>query len=102
MAWSDDIRMMFYEVQMPCPDNNYFRCMRFCDDNIEKEPEEFRIIVYVFGAVTSPSVTNFVLKEIAKRVKDDFSTEILDTITSNFYVDDLLKLVAMLDASIKL
>ena len=102
VALNADIRAMFHQVQIPYPDNNYFRYMWFYDNDIEKEPVEFRMKVYVFGTVTSPSVANFALKEIAKRFKDDFSAETLNTITSNFYVDDLLKSVATLDAAIKL
>ena len=92
---------MFNQVQIFYPDKNYFHYVWFYDNDIEKEPVEFGMKVYVFETVASLSGANFVLKEIAKIFKDNFSAKTRDTITSNFYVDDQLKSVATLDALIQ-
>jgi len=102
VALNADIRAMFHQVHIPYPDNNYFRYLWFENNNINERPVEFRMNVYVFGTVTSPSVANFALKEIARRFKSEFSEETCAAIMSSFYVDDLLKSVATLEAAIEL
>ncbi|XP_044180257.1 uncharacterized protein LOC122961557 [Acropora millepora] len=47
---------------------------------MEKEPEEFQMLVHLFGGVASPSCANF-------------DQETIQTVKRNFYVDDCLKSV---------
>ena len=44
-------------------------------------------MVHLFGAVSSPSCANFALKRTAKDKEGDYSTEVLNTIRHNFYVE---------------
>ena len=97
-----DIRAMFHQVQVPYQDCNYLRYLWFENGDIKEKPVEFRMKVYVFGTVASPSAANFALKETANRFKHDFSQETFKTIINNFYVDDLLKSVPTLENAINL
>ncbi|XP_046567991.1 uncharacterized protein LOC124276394 [Haliotis rubra] len=54
--------------------------------------------VHIFGAVSSPSISNFVLKATA----DVYGLPVADTIRNNFYVDDCLKSVSTEDTAVKL
>ena len=67
--------------------------MRFLwwkDGNIENELQEFRMCVYLFGAVCSPSCANFALKQIANDYQVKFDSITIDTVKNCFYVDDCL------------
>lgn len=50
--------------------------------------------VHLFGAVSSPSCANVALQKAAESNKDTFEAMAIETIKSNFYVDDCLKSVA--------
>ncbi|XP_068728993.1 uncharacterized protein [Montipora capricornis] len=47
--------------------------------------------VHLFGAISSPASTNFALRKTADDNRDCFSTEVINTVLRNFYVDDCLK-----------
>lgn len=80
-----DIRQMFYQVRVPKCDSNL---MRFFWINSDGDIKEYRLLVHVFGATSSPSVANFALKSTAEI--SECSSEVASIITSNFYVDDML------------
>jgi len=47
--------------------------------------------VHLFGAVSSPSIANFVLKQIAEKVECTYGYQVANTIRRILYVDDCLK-----------
>ena len=49
--------------------------------------------VHRFGAVSSPSSSNYALKRTAVDNSSSFDVDASETVTKNFYVDDLLKSV---------
>ena len=49
--------------------------------------------VHLFGAVSSPSSSNYALKRTAVDNSSSFDVDASETVTKNFYVDDLLKSV---------
>lgn len=52
---------------------------------------EHRIKVHVFGATSSPSCSNYALKQTVNYInRSDYSVESLNAIDLNFYVDDLV------------
>jgi hypothetical protein len=55
---------------------------------------EYQMCVHIFGAVSSPSVANFVVRAIGQQAT---SKEVTYTLTNNFYVDDCLKSVTSAD-----
>ena len=58
--------------------------------------------VHIFGASSSPSVTNFALKHTADRAKERYGPEVANTIHQNFYVDDCLMSVSNVNDAIQL
>ncbi|XP_067051287.1 uncharacterized protein [Acropora muricata] len=60
---------------------------------MEKEPEEFQMLVHLFGGVASPSCANYALQKTADENAEHFDQETIQTVKRNFYVDDCLKSV---------
>ena len=44
------------------------------DGNLEGELQEYRMVVHLFGAVSSPSVANFALKQTATDNEEQHGT----------------------------
>ena len=62
--------------------------------DLEKEPEEYRMLVHLFGGTSSPSCANYTLKKTADHNREDFDAIAVETVKRNFYVDDCLRSVA--------
>ena len=60
---------------------------------MNSEPEEYQMMVHLFGATSSPSCANFGLRRTAEDNCQEFSKEAVDSVQDNFYVDDCLKSV---------
>ena len=58
-----------------------------------KEPAVYRMTVHIFGATSSPSCSNFDLKQVASDYQSEFGSDVGDFLRQNFYVDDGLKSV---------
>lgn len=52
---------------------------------------EHSMLVHLFGGVSSPSSTNFALRQTAQDNKSMFHPSIISPVDNNFYVDDCLK-----------
>lgn len=61
--------------------------------NLENSPEEFQMLVYLLGGISSPSCACYALKRTASDNEKHFDQETFPTIKRNFYVDDCLKSV---------
>ena len=53
--------------------------------------EGYRMTVHLFGAVSSPACSVFVLRKTASDNEKEFGPLVVKTIKRNFYVDDCLK-----------
>lgn len=84
---------MFYQVRVRPSDRNYLRFLWWPDGNLEKEPEEYKMSVHLFGGASSPSCANYALKKTAEDNKKDFDERTIETVKRNFYVDDCLRSV---------
>ena len=89
-----DIESMFHQVRVDPKDRDALRFLWWKDGDTTKPPDVFRMTVHLFGASSSPSVASFCLKEVAKRFGDEFSSNTVQLIARNFYVDDFLASVS--------
>ena len=87
-----DIEKMLYQVRVPTEDSKY-RFLWWPGGDMEKEPEEFQMLVHLFGGVASPSCANYALQKTADENAEHFDQETIQTVKRNFYVDDCLKSV---------
>ena len=88
-----DIESMFYQVKVPKADCDFLRFVWWPNGNLDKNPVCFRMLVHLFGAVSSPSCANMALRQTVKDNLQPFDQSVTDTILHNFYVDDCLKSV---------
>ncbi|XP_015754707.1 PREDICTED: uncharacterized protein LOC107334288 [Acropora digitifera] len=88
-----DIEKMFYQVRAPTEDSKYLRFLWWPGGDMEKEPQEFQMLVHLFGGVASPSCANYALQKTADENAEHFDQETIQTVKRNFYVDDCLKSV---------
>ena len=58
--------------------------------------------VHLFGATSSPSCANFVLRKCAEDQSRQFKAEVVQTVLQNFYVDDCLKSVTTDEAAMSM
>ena len=94
IAFMSDIEAMFYQVQVRPSDCDYLRFLWWPDGDLHKDPEEYQMLVHLFGGASSPSCANFALKKTAEDNKAAFDAITVETVKRNFYVDDCLKSVA--------
>lgn len=97
-----DIEAMFYQVKVPDHDTDLLRFLWWPEGDLSKPTEEYRMMVHLFGATSSPSCACFALRKAAMDGKTEETAEAANTILQNFYMDDCLKSVASEDAAIKL
>ena len=72
------------------------------DGDLTKEPKEYRMTVYLFGATSSQGRANFALKSTANDFEEEFGASAADFLRSDFYVDDGLKSVPSVEEAVKL
>ena len=56
-----------------------------------KEPDVYRMTVYLFGGTWSVNVCTYALQQAAKDHADGFEEDIVDTVLKDVYLDDWLK-----------
>lgn len=85
-----DIQTMFHQVHVSKGHVDYLRFLWWPNGDASHPPVEHRMLVHLFGAVSSPSCANFALRQTAKDHKSIFHPSIISTVNNNFYVDDCL------------
>ena len=89
IAFTSDIRKMFYQVRVPGEQRKYLKFFWFENSDLGGAIKEYWLTVHLFGATSSPSVCNYALQQTVK--DENVNEEIRETVNRNFYVDDLLK-----------
>ena len=102
IALMADIESMFYQVKVQKEDCDMLRYLWWPQGKLSEEPEDYRMLVHIFGAVSSPSCANFALKKTAIDTSSKYGKEVEKSISNDFYVDDMLKSVATEDEAIKI
>ena len=87
-----DIEGMFHQVRVPENDADFLRFLWWPHGNVDQPLVEYRMVVHLFGAVSSPSCANYALKRTAIDNEGQVDRDVLNTIRNNFYVDDCLNI----------
>ena len=96
VAFMADIESMFYQVHVPCEQRSFLRFLWWPEGNLDRDLREYQMTVHIFGAASSPSISNFALRTAGTASQ---SAQVSETVNRNFYVDDCLKAVdSVLDA----
>ena len=91
-----DIERKFYQFSVTPESRHYLKFLWWKGGDLEKEPQEYRMAVHLFGAASSPGCGNFGLKHLARQHKTSTFVE------KNFYVDDGLVSVSSVEEAKKL
>lgn len=83
-----DIESMFHQVRIPEDDCDLLRFLWWPDGDCSKNLEEYKMVVHIFGATSSPSCANFALQQCAKDNREEFDTETVSIVLKKMYVDD--------------
>jgi hypothetical protein len=74
-----DIEAMFYQVNVPMNQRDFLRFVWWPDGDLTKPMEEYRMTVHIFGAVSSPSCSNYALRRTASENKDESGSAVAQT-----------------------
>ena len=102
VAISADIEAMFCQVRVAPEDRDAFRFLWWPNGDLQQQPKHYRMTCHVFGAISSPFIANYAVKQTVKDAGDSISEATRTTITEQFYVDDLLASGSDADTVIKL
>ena len=102
IAFTCDIEGMFHQVKVNEAYKNLLRFIWWPNGNLDQSPIEYRMTVHLFGATSSPSCCNFVLKRCAEIHRAEFGDEVSNFIQNNFYVDDGLMSVSSVDEALSI
>ena len=91
VAFIADIKAMFHQVRTPTEGCDVLRFLWRPNGDISSTPEEFEMMVHLFGRISSPSCADFALNKTAEDNQNEFDAETINTLERNFYVDDCLE-----------
>ena len=93
VALMADVQSMFHQVHVSPRDCDALRFLWWSNNDLNSEPEEYQMMVHLFGATSSPSCANFGHWQTAEDNQQEFSKDAVDSVKNNFYIDDCLKSV---------
>ena len=102
IAIACDVKKMFYQFHVNEKHRNYLRFLWWKNGDITTEPQENRMTVHLFGAVSSPACANFALKRTAEDGESEFGKRASEFLKNDFYVDDGLTAVPSPEEAISL
>ena len=79
---------MFHQVRIASDDSEAVRFLWWQKGDLKTEPQEYRMVVYLFGATSSPSCACYALSRTAMDHKEEYKEATIETVLNNFYVDD--------------
>lgn len=97
-----DIESMFSQVRVPAPQSDMLRYLWWPEGDLLKEPQEYRMKVHVFGAISSLSCANYTLKRCAEDNVQEYGQKVTEAIKRDFYVDDFVRSVDTSEEAIDL
>ena len=80
VAFMGDIEAMFYQVRIPKDQRDFVRFLWWPDGDLSQDLAEYEMTVHIFGAVSSPSCSNFGLRRAADDYECKIGTESADVL----------------------
>ena len=97
-----DIEKMFHQVSVKPEDCEALRFLWWPGGNIDQDQVDHKMLVHLFGATSSPSCCSYALRKTAEDNQGYFSEKAIETVRSNFYVDNCLKYLATTKEAVQL
>ena len=102
IALTADIEAMFHQVRVSKEDADSLRFLWTDDLDVEDPPDTYQMLAHIFGASCSPTCCSYGLKRTGRDNEKDYDAMTYESVIKDFYMDDLLKSVASIEAAIKL
>lgn len=74
-----DIKTMFHQVRVPADNSDLLRFLWWPTGDFSQNIEEYRKLVHLFGATSSPIWANFALRRCAEDNRDSFNLVLVAT-----------------------
>ena len=87
IALISNVEAMYHQVRVPDEDSDLLRFLWWPQGDLSQPPREYKMVVHLFGAKSSPSCANYALRQTAEGGKDRSSPEAVTTVLEHFYVD---------------
>ena len=94
VAFMGDIEAMFYQLRVPVYQRDFIRFLWWPGGDLNAELAEYRMTVQPFGAVSSPSCSNFALRNVGNENEEEIAYAVAYALRRNVYVDDCLRSVS--------
>ena len=91
VSFIGDIESMFYQLLLTGENRSFLRFLWWKDGDLNRKPFDYENSLHVFGTVSSPRCSNYILKKTAVNNKPKFENEADNILTRDFYVNDMLK-----------
>ncbi|XP_073769028.1 uncharacterized protein [Danio rerio] len=102
IAFTADIEQMFYCFLVREEDRDFLRFLWFQDNDTSKDIVDYRMRVHVFGNKPSPAVAIHCLHKSVQIDNFHVDSEVKQFVMRDFYVDDGLKSLPTVEATISL
>lgn len=96
-----DIEKMFHQFKVQKTDRDFLRFLWWKNGDLSTQPQEYRMTVHLFGAVSSPGCANYGLKHLPKEHNLSFPLG-AQFVARDFYVDDGVTSVETVKGGIQL
>ena len=100
-AFTADLKAMFHQVKVLPRDAEALRFL-WWSGSLNKPPDEYQMLVHIFGAASSPCCANRTVRQTADDNEERFGLEVINTMRRNFYVNDVLKSILNEENAIRL
>lgn len=80
VAMMADIKGMFHQVRVPKNDADFLHFLWWPNGDVNQSLTEYRMVVHLFGAISSTSCANYILKRTAKDNEGKVNQDVLNTI----------------------
>ena len=99
IAFMADVEAMYHQDQVPENQQSFLKFLWWENHDIDTEPHDYVMCAHFFGATSSASCSNYVLRRRVVEYETVFGEAAANALHSNFYVDDLLKSIEDLDSA---
>ena len=80
VAFLGDVEAMFDQVSVPPEQCDFLRFLWWPNGDLDAPLEEYRMVVHLVGAVSSPSIANFALKKNASDNEEEYGSIVANTL----------------------
>ena len=91
VAFIVDVEAMFHQVRVPEDQRSLLRFLWWENGDIRNPIEDHEMCVHASDGISSPSCSNYALKQTSVDNGKEFGTDAARTLRQNFYVDNKLK-----------